>query len=274
MMMMGWKCHAKVFALPPCSYSPRKFTSINYIPSSSFKYNSNNIQLSSRWLGTIVSAWDGTPAVQPIGTMLCFQVGCSDRERVLQRKLNHIAEVADTSTLNGLNYILKEVVKALIQQNETSFHFSNLFIEYDSMESLSKRFLQIINRERDKYGQDVETFVNVDGVKYKNCMVEANSSNIENEYTLATVSVLATGKHLIPSTNKKRQVYLDTAAVLQTLISIPKTEIQSVEVLWSPQKEDHVLLKEPRMLKEEPGRDYPKLIGLDTKGRMTRIYMQ
>lgn len=96
------------------------------------------------------------------------------------------------------------------------------------MESLSKRFLQIINREREKYGQDVETFVNVDGVKYKNCMVEANSSNIENEYTLATVSVLATGKHLIPSTNKKRQVYLDTAAVLQTLKSILKTEIQVI----------------------------------------------
>lgn len=104
-----------------------------------------------------------------------------------------------------------------------------LQIEYDSMESLSKRFQRIIKRERVKYGKDEETFVNVDGVKYKkNSMVEANSSNIENEYTLATVSVLATGKHLIPSTNKKRHVYLDSAAALQMLKSIPKTEIRVI----------------------------------------------
>lgn len=123
------------------------------------------------------------------------------------------------------------------------------------MESLSKRFQQIINRERDKYGKDEESFVNVDGVKYKkNSMVEANTSNIEHEYTLATVSVLATGKHLIPSTNKKRQVYLDSVAVLQTLKSIQKNEIQSVEVLWSPQEENDLLLKEEAgILKEEPG---------------------
>lgn len=40
---------------------------------------------------------------------MCFadQVGVSDKERVLQRKLNHIAEVADTSSLNGLNYVLQ-----------------------------------------------------------------------------------------------------------------------------------------------------------------------
>lgn len=104
-----------------------------------------------------------------------------------------------------------------------------LQIEYDSMESLSKRFQQIINRECVKYGEDEETFVNVNGVKYKkNSMIEANSSNIENEYTLATVSVLATGKHLIPSTNKKRHVYLDCVAVLQTLKSIPKAEIRVI----------------------------------------------
>ncbi|KAL8127884.1 hypothetical protein AgCh_014723 [Apium graveolens] len=140
--------------------------------------------------------------------------------------------------------------------------------EYDSLESLSKRFQQIIKRERVKYGEDEETYVNVNGVRYKkNSMVEANSSNIENEYTLATMSVIATGKHLIPSTNKKRHVYLDSVAVLQTLNSIPETEIRSVEVLWSPQKEDDVLLKEPGMFKEEP----PMLIGLGNEGR---IYMQ
>ncbi|KAL8127876.1 hypothetical protein AgCh_014715 [Apium graveolens] len=54
------------------------------------------------------------------------QVGVSDKERVLQRKLNHIAEVADTSSLNGLNYLLQEVIKALIQQNASSFQFSSL----------------------------------------------------------------------------------------------------------------------------------------------------
>ncbi|KAL8127875.1 hypothetical protein AgCh_014714 [Apium graveolens] len=58
------------------------------------------------------------------------QVGVSDKERVLQRKLNHIAEVADTSSLNGLNYVLQEVIKALIQQNASSFQFSRLYSSY------------------------------------------------------------------------------------------------------------------------------------------------
>lgn len=39
---------------------------------------------------------------------LCLiKVGISDKERVLQKKLNKIADSADTSTVDGLNYVLK-----------------------------------------------------------------------------------------------------------------------------------------------------------------------
>lgn len=66
--------------------------------------------------------------------------------------------------------------------------------------SLTKEYEDFLSRELESHGKEENTFVNIDdNVKYKNegSMVKANSS-IENEYTVVTLLVLATGLYTIP----------------------------------------------------------------------------
>ncbi|KAL8112008.1 hypothetical protein AgCh_019641 [Apium graveolens] len=159
---------------------------------------------------------DDGDLADPNGTMLIFQVGVLDKQRVLQRKLNKIAEVADTSTLEGLNYVLKETVRALTQHdNSSSNYYSHLFEKYDTMERLGKDFRQVLDKF-DIFVKDDKTFENVDGVKYKK----------------------------IPVRREMEGEYVDSFAVLQTLERVPKEDIKSVRVMWTPQKEDEVLTEE------------------------------
>lgn len=112
------------------------------------------------------------------------------------------------------------------------------------MKSLSKAFQETLDRF-DEFVKDEELFVNVDGVKYqkKAGMVIAKRS-IDNEYTLATMCVLASGKHCTPFKTEEKRKYIDSFDVLQTLLRIPKNSIKSVRVMWTPQKEDEILTEE------------------------------
>ncbi|KAK1376457.1 hypothetical protein POM88_032650 [Heracleum sosnowskyi] len=176
------------------------------------------------------------------------QVGVSDKQRVLQRKLNKIAENTDTSTLEGLDYILKETVRGLPQQDNSDHsscnYYSYIFEKYDTLGSLSKDFKEVIDKF-DKFVKDEEVFVNVDGVKYqkKGGMVKAKRG-IDNEYTLATICVLASCEHRTPVKREEKGEYVHFFAVLQTLQRIPKKDIESVRVMWTPQKEDEILTEE------------------------------
>ncbi|KAK1358388.1 hypothetical protein POM88_051644 [Heracleum sosnowskyi] len=189
------------------------------------------------------------------GSLLLFQVAVSDKGHTLRRKLNNIAKKADTSTLDGLNYELKEAVKALRQCNDSCIHFTKLHKRYDSMKSLSKCFEEFLSQELETHGEGENTLVNVDNnVTYRNKarMVRANRRN-NNGYTVVTLLVLATGKHLIPYFKENGTRYHHVSEVLQTLQCIAKNEIQSVKVLWSPRKEYEVLLEDQLRI------DFPRL---------------
>lgn len=100
------------------------------------------------------------------------------------------------------------------------------------LESLSKNYEEFLNRELESHGKDENVFVNIDdNVEYKNegSMVKANSS-IENEYTVVTLLVLATGKHLIPNFKGKGARYQESLEVLQTM-GDPARCFDSFEVL-------------------------------------------
>ncbi|KAK1358401.1 hypothetical protein POM88_051657 [Heracleum sosnowskyi] len=208
-------------------------------------------------------------------SLFFFQVAVSDKERVLRRKVNKIAENADASTLNGLDYVFKEVVKALLQYNYSSIHFTKLNTKYGFLESLSKNYEEFLNVELESHGKDEDIFVNIDdSVEYKNeGSMDIASRSIENDYTVVTMLVLATGRHLIPDFKGKGARYDESLEVLQTkgdrarcydffdvlrtLERIPKKELQSVKVLWSPRKEDKVLLEDELL------RDFPRLIRIE-----------
>ncbi|KAK1358395.1 hypothetical protein POM88_051651 [Heracleum sosnowskyi] len=122
------------------------------------------------------------------GSLLFFQVAVLDKERVLRRKLNKIAENADTSTSDGLNYVFKEAVKALLQYDDSSIHFTRLYTRHGTIKNLSKNF-KFLNRELERHGKDENTFEKLDdNVEHKN-----TASSTENEYTVVSLLVLAIG---------------------------------------------------------------------------------
>ncbi|XP_074369993.1 uncharacterized protein LOC141711448 isoform X1 [Apium graveolens] len=179
------------------------------------------------------------------GTMLFLQVGVLDKKGILQRNLNNIAKNADTSTVYGLNRTLKEVVRALLQHDNSSLNFCRLILKYQcylTRESLGKSFEEILSELLEGFDGNNITLGNVNGVKYEK-QVKLDRS-VGNEYTMATIMVLAAGHHRIPKKKENGKEYFDSFAVLQTLQRIPKDQIHSVEVFWSPQKENEVLTEE------------------------------
>lgn len=152
-----------------------------------------------------------------------------DKKRVLQRKLNTIAESADTSTSRGLSQLLDEVSDALLQHHD-SCHFVYYLEECNHFlqNSLTPFYRRLKIKERKRY--DRETFMNVDGVKLERpSAIEVNS--IDNEYSVVTVLVLARGGHAIPIPYTVRSVLKNFCSI------IPIELIKDIEVLWSPQSE-------------------------------------
>ncbi|WJX84541.1 hypothetical protein P8452_67109 [Trifolium repens] len=149
------------------------------------------------------------------GSVIMIQVGILDKKRVLQRKLNRIGGTADIA-------------------------------KYDHLEGSSRpRFRGFLETELEKFDKNDETFVNVDGVKYRK---ESNGkvNSIDNEYSVVTLLVLVEDEYLIPSVkrNSKRVNKGDVKTALETILSIPRRELEGVEVLWTPQMENDVVSKQ------------------------------
>ncbi|KAK1369016.1 hypothetical protein POM88_035108 [Heracleum sosnowskyi] len=182
------------------------------------------------------------------GSVFMVQVGISDKERVLQKKINKIADSADTSTVDGLNYVLKGVVKALLEHHD-SCRFAYFYDKFGNSMKKSVRpsFEELLNREIDRFDKDENTLVNVDGVKYKKEVV-AKSNYIANEYSVVTLLVLASDFKLDESVSRSTG---HLKSLLQTIQTIPKKSIKSVEVLWTPQREDETVSE------QELRRDFP-----------------
>lgn len=92
--------------------------------------------------------------------------------------------------------------------------------------SLEKSFKEFLNELLEGFAGDGITLGNVNGVKYRK-RVKVNR-RVDNEYTMVTVMVLATGHHLIPKKTEKGKKYFDSLAVLQTLQHIPRNQIQVI----------------------------------------------
>ncbi|XP_074375205.1 FLUCTUATING-LIGHT-ACCLIMATION protein 1, chloroplastic-like [Apium graveolens] len=172
------------------------------------------------------------------GSVLMVQVGIVDKKRELQRKLYRIAGTADTYTMSGLNNLKKEVVKALLEHHD-SCHFAYLFAKYDDMEKYSRPcFRGFLETELAKFEKEDETFVNVDGVICKKDS-GGNVNSIDNEYSVVTLLVLADGEYWIPSVKWHTPLVnkVDVKTALQKILSIPRSNLEALEVLWTPQTE-------------------------------------
>ncbi|XP_072992766.1 FLUCTUATING-LIGHT-ACCLIMATION protein 1, chloroplastic [Typha latifolia] len=163
-----------------------------------------------------------------------LQVGLLGMARSFQRDLDKIAESADTSTPQGLNYVLTETALALLRHPDCCISAYSSVDTKRSIEDGEKRFNQLSIEERGKF--DEETLVNMNSIK-RHKTTNQRSSGFSNEYIVITILVAAEGVHKLPTINSSS----DLKVALQKLGSIPSSKTLAVEVLWTPQNENDTL---------------------------------
>ncbi|KAL7083903.1 hypothetical protein ACP275_14G190700 [Erythranthe tilingii] len=187
--------------------------------------------------GSVLTATEKT-------TVIKLQVGLLGLGRTLQKDLNRIAETADTSSSEGLHYVLTETVLALLRHPDYCISAYSSVDLKKSMEEGEKRFNKLSIEERGKF--DEETLVNVNNIKKQSSKI-LRATGFSNEYIVITLLVAAGGAHKLPSINNSK----DLKEALQKLASIPSSRTMAVEVLWTPQNEDDTL-SERELLEDYP----------------------
>ncbi|KAK4379050.1 hypothetical protein RND71_000912 [Anisodus tanguticus] len=161
-------------------------------------------------------------------------VGLLGLGRSLQKDLNRIAEVADTSTPEGLSYVLTETTLALLRHPDYCISAYSSVDVKRSMEEGENRFNQLSIEERGKF--DEETLVNVNNIRRKSSTSQ-RSNGFSNEYIVVTILVAAEGSYKLPTINGSG----DLKEALQKIASIPSSRTLAVEILWTPQNENDTL---------------------------------
>ncbi|KAL6142785.1 hypothetical protein ACLB2K_061061 [Fragaria x ananassa] len=193
--------------------------------------------LSDRSEGSVLTATEKT-------TVLKLQVGLLGLGRELQRDLDRIADTADTSTPEGLSYVVTETTLALLRHPDYCISgYSSVSLKR-SIEDAEKGFNQLSIEERGKF--DEETLVNVNSIR-KRSSTSQRSNGFRNEYIVITILVAAEGVHKLPAINGSG----DLKEALQKLASIPPSKLLAVEVLWTPQNENDTL-SERELLEDYP----------------------
>lgn len=193
--------------------------------------------LSDRSEGSVLTATEKT-------SVLKLQVGLLGMGRSLQRDLNRIAEVADTSSPEGLSYVLTETTLALLRHPDYCISAYSSVDFKRSVEDGEKRFNQLSIEERGKF--DEETLVNVNNIKRQSTRSQ-RANGFSNEYIVITILAAAEGVHKLPTINGSG----DLKEALQKLGSISSSKLLAVEVLWTPQNENDTL-SERELLEDYP----------------------
>ncbi|KAI3846407.1 hypothetical protein MKW92_023504 [Papaver armeniacum] len=175
-----------------------------------------------------------------------FLVALLGATRSLQKDLDKIAEVADTSTRSGLSYILQESMVALLRHIAYCFSsYSSVDVKPDKVDG-EKLFNKLTTEERAKF--DEETLVNVDNIKKRSTPTK-NPNGLSSDYIVMTILVAVMGEYKLRAFNSSESL----KQALMKLGSFPTSKILAVEVMWTPQEENDTLT-EREMLK-----DYPRL---------------
>ncbi|KAL5718464.1 hypothetical protein ACHQM5_011364 [Ranunculus cassubicifolius] len=171
-----------------------------------------------------------------------------DMVRSLQKDLDEIAQLADTSTNEGLNYVLKETILALLRHPECAASaYSSVDVKLN-LANGEKQFNQFSIQEREKF--DNETLVNVNNIKRKKDLkIEPEIIESNTQYIVVTILVVVSGVQKLDQITS----VTDLKKALRNLGSVSSEEIKAVEVLWTPQQENERISEVTLLL------DYPYL---------------
>ena len=175
------------------------------------------------------------------------QIGLLGLARQLQLDLEDIADAADTSSTEGLHYVLEETVLALLRNPEYCVYGYATSATADGPENAEDLFNEYSMDERGKFEE--ETLVNVNARKRASKTKNADGEENINEYILVTIIAACDGGLKLPAVTDGTE--LRTA--LKRVGAIRVDALQAVEVLWTPQEEGDTLSEDELL------RDYPQL---------------
>ena len=179
------------------------------------------------------------------------QIGLLGMARDLQLDLEKIADKADTSTTEGLHYVLEETVLALLRNPEYCVYGYATSASARGPEEAEDTFNEFSMDERGKLAE--ETLVNVNSRKRSSSSITAAGKDGEdggiNEYILVTIIAACDGGLKLPAVTDSAE--LRTA--LKRVGAIRADALQAVEVIWTPQEEGDTLTEEELLA------DYPTL---------------
>ena len=176
-----------------------------------------------------------------------IQIGLLGLARQLQLDLEDIADAADTSSTEGLHYVLEETVLALLRNPEYCVYGYATSATADGPENAEDLFNEYSMDERGKFEE--ETLVNVNARKRASKTKNADGEENINEYILVTIIAACDGGLKLPAVTDGTE--LRTA--LKRVGAIRVDALQAVEVLWTPQEEGDTLSEDELL------RDYPQL---------------
>jgi len=192
---------------------------------------------------------DGLTAGGDSISVVKIQVGLLGTARSLQRDLERIADKADTSSSEGLHYVLEETALALLRNPEYCVYGYAASKVCRGPEQAEETFNDFSIDERGKFEQ--ETLVNVNARK-KSVAVGVDPDADTNDYILVTILAAADGGLKMPDITDAT----DLKTALKRLAAVRIEALQAVEVLWTPQEDGDVLTQTELL------RDYPILVNL------------
>eukprot|EP00803_Ostreobium_quekettii_P008752 evm.model.scf_483.2 EVM.evm.TU.scf_483.2 scf_483:36011-41397(-) len=176
------------------------------------------------------------------------QVGLLGSARQLQRDLTRIAKRADTSDIEGLQYILQETILALNRNPDYWVYGASSLRNCRDSVAAEKRLNEFSLEERSKFKE--ETLSNVGG-RTKQGMTTSPGSGL-NEFIVVTILVAVGGGMKLPKVTSRE----DLRTALNRLGAIGTQSLMAVEALWTPQEENDAYTKDELL------EDYPSMYTL------------
>eukprot|EP00892_Ulva_mutabilis_P004561 jgi/Ulvmu1/2477/UM137_0002.1 len=178
-------------------------------------------------------------------SVIKLQVGLLGSARELQRDLNRMGNTLDTSTPQGLHYLLQETVLSLRRNPQYAMYGKTELQKMRGLDNAESAFNRLSLEERGKFQN--ETLSNVGGRTTRN--VAKVSGDGLNELIVVTVLAAVDGKVYPTDINSQD----DLKSNLELLGSVPSDRLLALEVLWTPQDENDYFTK------QELVTDYPTL---------------
>ena len=192
---------------------------------------------------------DGLSAGGDSISVVKIQVGLLGSARALQKDLERIADKADTSSPDGLHFVLSETVLALLRNPEYCVYGYAASKVCRGPEQAEETFNDYSIDERGKF--EKETLVNVNARRRAET-VGVDPAADTNDYILVTIIAAADGGVKMPDITDAN----DLKTALKRLGAVRVEALQAVEVLWTPQEDGDVLTQTELL------RDYPILVNL------------